>query len=70
MAKAGSFQAAIITRQAMKSIQPLVKGVPIALSWRIKRPGRETDHSPLTSAQVKKGGALHPRPYMSSWWCA
>jgi hypothetical protein len=28
--------------------------------WGVKRPGRETDHSPLSSAETKKGGVLPP----------
>jgi hypothetical protein len=33
----------------------------------LKRPGREVDRSPLSSAEVKKGGAIPPLPNMSSW---
>jgi hypothetical protein len=31
-----------------------------------KRPGREVDHSPPTSADVKKRESIHPLPYKSS----
>jgi hypothetical protein len=34
---------------------------------RVKRPGREADHSSPSSAEVKKGGAIHPLPHTSSW---
>jgi hypothetical protein len=34
--------------------EPLIKWVPAALSPGVKRPGREADHSPPTSAEVKK----------------
>jgi hypothetical protein len=36
------------------STQPPVQWVPGALSPGVKRPGREDDHSPPTSAEVKK----------------
>jgi hypothetical protein len=36
---------------------------------RIKRPGREADYSPQSSAEVKKSGALLPRPHIPSWHC-
>jgi hypothetical protein len=39
-----------------------------ALSPGVKRPGREVDHSPPTSAEVKKMcGSIHPLPYTPSW---
>jgi hypothetical protein len=34
---------------------------------RNKEAGLETDHSPLSSAEVKKGGAVSPFPHMSLW---
>jgi hypothetical protein len=34
---------------------------------RGKRQGREADHSPPSSADVKNGGAIPPLPPMSSW---
>jgi hypothetical protein len=33
--------------------QPLIQRVPEALSLGVKRPGREADHSPTSSAEVK-----------------
>jgi hypothetical protein len=38
-----------------------------ALSPVIMRPGRKAEHSPPSSAQVTKGGAIPPLPHMSSW---
>jgi hypothetical protein len=32
-----------------------------------KAAGREADHSPLSSAEVKNGGAVPPLPHTSSW---
>jgi hypothetical protein len=36
------------------STQPPIQWVPGVLSQRVKRPGREADHSPQASAEVKK----------------
>jgi hypothetical protein len=33
----------------------------------VKRQGREADHSPPTSPEVKKYGSVHPVPHTSSW---
>jgi hypothetical protein len=37
---------------------------------RLKRQGRENDHSSPSSAEVKKVGAIPPLPHMSSWHSA
>jgi hypothetical protein len=42
------------SRPALVSTQPPIQWVPGALSSGIKLPGREADHSPPTSAEVKK----------------
>jgi hypothetical protein len=42
------------SRPALGSTQPPIQWVPGALSLGIKRPGREADHSPPASAEVKK----------------
>jgi hypothetical protein len=31
----------------------------------VKRPGRDADHSPPSSAEIKKGWAVPPLPYTS-----
>jgi hypothetical protein len=41
-------------RPALGLTQPPKQGVPGALSPGVKRPGREADHSPPTSAEAKK----------------
>jgi hypothetical protein len=41
--------------------------IPESLSLGIKRPEREGDHSPPSSAEVKNGGAKPPLLHMSSW---
>jgi len=33
----------------------------------IKRPGREADHSPPYSAEVRMRGAIPPFPHTSPW---
>jgi hypothetical protein len=40
--------------------------VPRAPSPRAKRPGSKADHSPPSTAEIKKSGALPPLPHMSS----
>jgi hypothetical protein len=42
------------SRPALKPTQPPIQWVPEALSLGVKRSGREVDHSPPTSAEVKK----------------
>jgi hypothetical protein len=42
------------SRPALRSTQPPIIWVPGALSPGVKRPGRVVDHSPQTSAEVKK----------------
>jgi hypothetical protein len=39
-------------------------------SPEVKWQGHEADHSPPTSAEVKKGGAIPPLPHMSSCYFA
>jgi hypothetical protein len=41
-------------RPALGPTQPPIQRVPEALSPRVKRPGREADHSPPVGAEVKK----------------
>jgi hypothetical protein len=41
-----------------------------ALYLGLKRPRREADHSPPSSAEVKNGGAMPPFSNMSSWHSA
>jgi hypothetical protein len=44
--------------------------IPWALSLGIKRPGREADHSPPCSAEVRMRGAIFPLPqYVYMAWC-
>jgi hypothetical protein len=42
--------------------QPPIQWVPAALSVRVKRPGREADHSSLSRAEVKNAWSCTPTP--------
>jgi hypothetical protein len=42
-----------VSRTALGPTQPPIQWVPVALSLRVKRQGRETDHSPPSSTEVK-----------------
>jgi hypothetical protein len=46
--------------QEMEPIQP-----PIPWVTDVNQPGREVDHSPPSSEEVKNGGAIPPLPYTS-----
>jgi hypothetical protein len=39
------------------------------IQW-VKRAGREADHSPPSSVEVKHGGAILPQPHTFSWCSA
>jgi hypothetical protein len=54
------------SRPAVGPTQSIIQKVPGALSPGLKRAGRETEHSPLSSVEIKKGGAMPPLPHMSS----
>jgi hypothetical protein len=55
------------SRPALGPTQHPIYWVPDALSPRVKRPGREADHSLPSSAEVKDGGAIPPLLHKSSW---
>jgi hypothetical protein len=49
---------------------PPIQWVPGDLSPELKRPGREADHSPPTSPQVKKTWTYTSTPsYVFMAWC-
>jgi hypothetical protein len=50
--------------------QPPVQWASGALSPGVKRPGHEVDHSPPTSAEVKKVWIYTSTPHMPSWCTA
>jgi hypothetical protein len=49
-----NFHFSMSSRLALGPTQPPIQWVPGALSPGVKRPGREADHLPPTSAEVKK----------------
>jgi tryptophan synthase alpha subunit len=55
------------SRPVLGSTQPTSQWVRGALSPRLKRPGREANHSPPTSAEVKKMLIYISTPYTPSW---
>jgi hypothetical protein len=61
----------VISQKTIFFVQELFpicnKWVPGALSPGVKQMGREADHSPPTSAEIKNGGAIPPFSHMSSW---
>jgi hypothetical protein len=56
-----------VFRPALGSTQPPIQWAPGDLSRGVKRPGREADHSPPSSAEVKSGGAIPRLSHMSLW---
>jgi hypothetical protein len=50
--------------QALGPIQRPMQWVLGALSPEVKRPGREANHSPPSSAEVKHGGPVPPSPLL------
>jgi hypothetical protein len=50
------------SRPALKPTQPPIQWVLGALSLGIKQPGREADHSPPSTVEVKNGGTRSPLP--------
>jgi hypothetical protein len=63
-ARAGNFS---LLRTALGPTQPPIQWVPGALSLGVKRPGREADHSPPSSAEVRECVELPPLPNTPSW---
>jgi hypothetical protein len=50
----------------LRPTQPPIQWVLEALSPGVKQPGRETDHSSPSSANIKNSGAILPFSHMSS----
>jgi hypothetical protein len=69
-AAAGIFLFIIMSRPALGPIQPPIPWVPGVLSLGVKRPGREADHSPPSSAEVKNASSYTSAPQYAfmAWW--
>jgi hypothetical protein len=64
----GIFLFTTASRTALGPTQPPIQWIPRALSLGIKRPGREADHSPPSSAEVKECVELYLHsPNTPSW---
>jgi hypothetical protein len=50
----GIFLFTTSSRTALGPTQPPIQWIPGALSLEVKRPGREADHSPPSSDEVKE----------------
>jgi hypothetical protein len=58
------------SRTALEPTQPPIQWVREALSLGVKRPGREADHSPPPSAEVKNAWSYTSTPhYAFMAWC-
>jgi hypothetical protein len=55
----GIFLFTTVSRTALGPTQPPIQWVPGALSLGVKQPGREADHSPPSSAEVKECAELY-----------
>jgi hypothetical protein len=63
----GNFLFTTSSRPSLGPTQTPIQEVPGALSIGVKRPGREADHSPPFSAEVKMRGDIPPLPNTPSW---
>jgi hypothetical protein len=60
-----------LSRPALEPTYPPVQWIKGALFLRVKRPGREADHSPPSSAEVKNAWSCTPLPqYAFMAWCS
>jgi hypothetical protein len=55
------------SRSALGPPQPPIQWIQKVISTELKSLGREADHSPSSSAEVKIHGAIPPVPYKSLW---
>jgi hypothetical protein len=58
---------ATASRPALGPTQPPIQWVPGAFTLRVKRPGREADHSPPSSVEIKNACMYTSTPNTSSW---
>jgi hypothetical protein len=57
-----NFHFSMSSRPALGSTQPPIQLVPVALCPEVKRPGRKTDHTPPTSAEIENVGLYNDSP--------
>jgi hypothetical protein len=71
-ARTANFLFTTPARRGLRSTQHPIQRVPGgSLPGGVKRPGRESDHSPQSSAEVKNAGSLPPLPqYVFMAWCS
>jgi hypothetical protein len=68
-AGAGNFSLRHRVQPGLVPTQPLIQWVSVAISPGIKRPGREADHSPPSSAEVKNACSYTSTPpYVFMAW--
>jgi hypothetical protein len=65
----GVFPFTTASRTALGLTQPPIQWVPGALSLGVKRPGREADRSPQSSAEVKEWLELYLHSPNTPSWC-
>jgi hypothetical protein len=53
--------------KATAYVDPPIQRVPGVLSSGVKRPAREADHLPPSSAEVMDGGGIPSLPHTSPW---
>jgi hypothetical protein len=61
------YQSINVNESALGSTQPPIQWVPGALSSGVKRLEHEANHSPPSSVEVNKEGAIPQHPHTSSW---
>jgi hypothetical protein len=70
-AGAGNFSPTTASRLALGPTQHPIQWVPGALSLGVEQPGRETDHSPPSSVEVKNEWSYASTPqYTFMSWCS
>jgi hypothetical protein len=57
----------IVSRPALGTILPPIQWIPVAHSLGVKQPGREPDHTPPTSAEVKNVWSYISAPPWPPW---
>jgi hypothetical protein len=64
------FLFSIVSIPPVGPIQLPIQWTQLSISPQVKRPGREADNSPPSSAEVESGGAVPPLLHMCSWHTA